>query len=236
MDAPGRHTKTPDRHEDSSQKLRNVSLVLSGALIVIYVLQLLFPGLNTFALVASEVWSEPWTMVTSMFLHSTDDYMHLLNNLLFLAMFGFILENTIGTKRFLQLYLAAGLFANLSAFTFYPNSSVLGASGAISGVIGAIAVIRPRTVGFIGYIPVPMWAALLWWVGFNFLGSLGTGGSTAFEAHLYGLFFGALYGLFIRWKHPHVAQELRKQDDDEDDWDWDDEDVDIEEWEREHMM
>lgn len=215
--------------------MRYTSLILAGVIVVVYVLQLLFPPLNELAFVAAEFWERPWTLFTSMFLHSPQDFMHLMNNLFFLIMFGFMLENTIGTHRFLKLYVAAGLFAGLSAFTFYPNTPVLGASGAISGVIGAIAVLKPRGVGFIGYIPVPMWAALGWWVGFNLLGTMGTGGGTAFEAHLYGLFYGAAYGLFMRKRHPHIAEEIRKQDGD-DDWDWDDEDIDIEEWERKHMM
>ncbi len=219
---------------EDGQRLRYTSLILCGIIIAVYMLQIMYAPLNELAFVAANVWQEPWTVVTSIFLHSPTDYMHLLNNLLFLALFGFMLENQIGTRRFLALYLAAGLFANLSAFTFYPTSPVLGASGAISGVIGAIAVLKPRGVGFIGYIPVPMWMALAWWIGFNLLGTMATDAGIAFEAHLYGLFFGAAYGLFMRKKHPHMAEELRKQDDDE--FEWDDEDVDIDEWEREHMM
>ncbi len=228
--------------------VRYASLVLVAVIVGIYLLQILFPGASrNFALHVPTFWQEPWTIITSMFLHSTGDYMHLLNNMYFLAVFGFILENVIGTKRFLQLFISSGIFAGLSAFLFYTDSIVWGASGAISGIIAAIAIIKPHSVGLLYGLPVPMWVALAGWIGSNMIQSvelltmLGatvtdpTSGGTAFMAHLFGLFFGITYGLFIRRKHSDIAGELRRYDEHKDDWEWDDEDVDIEEWERKHM-
>jgi membrane associated rhomboid family serine protease len=236
-----------EAYVETENDVRYASLVLSAGIIGIYVLEMLFPAAATdFALHVPTFWQEPWTIITSMFLHSTSDYMHLLNNLYFLAIFGFILENTIGTKRFLRLFLAAGIFANLAAFSFYTDSIVWGASGAISGIIAAIAIIKPRSVGLLYGLPVPMWVALIGWVGSNIIQSteilvlLGatitepTGGGTAFMAHIYGLAFGIGYGLFIRKRHPHIRDELRRTDE-PDKWEWDDADIDIEEWERKHM-
>lgn len=231
---------------ETDNRVRYASLILSAGVIAIYLLELMFPAAaHDFALYVPTFWQEPWTLITSIFLHSTSDYMHLLNNLYFLAVFGFILENTIGTKRFLTLFLAAGIFAGLSAFTFYPTSPVWGASGAISGIIAALAIIKPRSPGLLYGLPVPMWLALGGWVGSNLVQStefwllIGAtitdtaSGGTAFEAHLYGLFFGIVYGLFIRRKHPNVAAELRRKR--RESWQWDDEDVDLDEWEQQHM-
>lgn len=208
----------------ADDRVHYAALVISAVIIGIYVLEHVFTGaVGQFMFVASAFLEEPWTIITSIFLHNPDDYMHLLNNLFFLVVFGFMLENIIGTKRFLTMYIAAGIFANLSAFTFYPTTPVLGASGAISGIVAALAVIRPRTIGLFWGVPMPMWVVLIGWIGINAIG-FGSDASIAFEAHLYGLFFGALYGMFIREKHS-----LHRHDDDEDP------DIDIKEWEREYM-
>lgn len=234
-----------EEYVTTGDQIRYGSLLLCAVIVGIYVLELMFPGAaRDFALHVPTFWQEPWTLITSMLLHSTTDYMHLLNNLYFLAIFGFILENTIGTKRFFTLFFTAGIFAGLAAFTFYTDSIVWGASGAISGILAAIAIIKPRAVGLLYGLPVPMWVALIGWVGSNVVQSpeilvllgatvSGPGGGTAFMAHLYGLFFGIVYGLFIRKRHPHLAEELRSGR--EEKWHWDDEDIDIDEWEREHM-
>lgn len=204
-------------------RVKYSSLVLSGAIIAIYVLQLSFPPVTELSFVAADFFSEPWTIVTSVFLHSPSDFMHLLNNLFFLAVFGFMLENIIGTRKFLGLFVVSGVLANLSAFAFYPTTPVLGASGAISGVIAALAVIRPRDIGLFWGVPVPMWAALIGWIVTNAAGAAATGGNVAFEAHLYGLFVGAMIGLLLRREHAAVKDDA------------DEPDIDIEEWEEEYM-
>lgn len=207
-----------------ARQVRYTSLVLAAVLLLIFVVERLFLPLDLFMFVAADALERPWTMVTSVFVHS--DYMHLLNNLFFLAVFGFIMENTVGTKKFLIAFAAAGLFANLAAFTFYPTTPTLGASGAISGVIAALAVIRPRAVGLFWGAPVPMWVALIGWIATNLIGFAGTGGNIAYEAHLYGLVVGIAYGLYIRRTHS-----FGRNDDDRDD----EIDIDVEAWEREYM-
>lgn len=204
-------------------QLRYSSLVLVAGMVAIYLLELLVPGIaDMFSFVAADFTRAPWTIVTSIFLHSPGDYMHLLNNMFFLAVFGFMLENIVGTRRFLALFLGTGIVANLSAFTFYPTSQVLGASGAVSGIVAALAAIRPRTVGLLWGVPVPMWVAFLGWVFLNWAG-LGGGGNVAFAAHLYGLGAGLLAGIYLRRDHA-------PEPDEEDDLD-----IDIEAWEERYM-
>ncbi|MDY6765864.1 MAG: rhomboid family intramembrane serine protease, partial [Candidatus Nanohaloarchaea archaeon] len=187
--------------------VRYTSLLLAAAIILVYLLQLVFPGLTGLSFVAAEFGAAPWTIITSLFLHDPGDYMHLLNNLFFLAVFGFMLENIIGTRRFLGLFLGGGVLANLSAFIFYPGSPVLGASGAISAVVAALAVIRPRDMGLFWGVPAPMWAVLLGWVATNLAGAAATGGGIAFEAHLFGLAAGTASGLFLQDEHSREREE-----------------------------
>lgn len=204
-------------------EVRYSSLVLSAGIVLVYLLELVVPATLDLAFVAAAFPMEPWTILTSVFLHDPGDYMHLLNNLFFLAVFGFMLENIIGTEKFLALFLSAGIFANLSAFTFYPDAAVLGASGAISAVVAALAAVRPRTTGLLWGVPVPMWVALLGWIGLNAVGTAGTGGGIAFEAHLYGLGYGLLAGLFLRREHSRPADDREEPE------------VDVEAWEEEYM-
>jgi membrane associated rhomboid family serine protease len=89
-----------------------------------------------------------WQLVTYMFLHSTQSIFHILFNLFALWMFGGEVENSLGSARFLKLYLCSGIGAGLFHLLFFPHSShpVLGASGAIYGVMVAFAVLFPTRV------------------------------------------------------------------------------------------
>src|SRR3989339_986974 len=106
---------------------RNYVFWLIGICVIIFILQSFIPYINdNFTLVSSRVLNEPWMLITSMFLHG--DLVHLLNNMLALFIFGMILENSIGSKRFLIVYFVSGVFAGLIASFFY--NAALGASGA----------------------------------------------------------------------------------------------------------
>lgn len=207
--------------------MRYTALLLSAVIVAVYGMEWGAPWLvDVFGFQAEAFLRKPWTIVTSLLLHDAYDYMHLLNNLFFLTVFGFILENQIGTRRFLTLFVAGGIFANLSAFIFYPGSTVIGASGAISAIVAALAVSRPRQVGLLWGVPVPMWAVLIGWVGFNLLG-VGASGGIAFEAHLFGLAFGAGYGvLVLDREHRDGRDEVERGE----------VDVDVEAWEEEYML
>ena len=112
-----------------------------------------------------------WTPLTSMFLHG--GWGHLLGNLLFFWVFGNNVEDSMGRVRFLVFYLLCGVIAAGSHIVLDPRSAIptVGASGAISGVLGAYLVLYPRVrvrmlfwfLLFIKVIRVPAWAVLLWW-------------------------------------------------------------------------
>src|SRR3989344_6545405 len=178
-------------------KNKYYALKITGILILILIVQLLFKNFTElFVLDSSKVIIRPWTLVTSIFLHGS--LAHLMLNGFALALFGSILENIIGSKRFLVLFFIGGIFANIPSIIFY-NSS-LGASGAIFGVLGTLTVLRPKMTIWMNLMPVPMWLAAIIWALQDIFGvfvpSYEPG--VANFAHLGGVFFGLIYGFYVK--------------------------------------
>src|SRR5215207_7054002 len=147
------------------------------------------------------------TLLVSMFMHGS--LMHLLGNMLFLWIFGDNIEDDLGHGRYTAFYLATGVLASLahvvSTFTFGDNPFIpsLGASGAISGVMGGYLVMHPhRQVRVIilrmlttvpGYVAVGMWFILQLISAYGVLGrGLEAGGGVAFMAHIGGFIAGVV--------------------------------------------
>ncbi len=140
-------------------------------------------------------------LFSSMFLHA--GILHLAGNMLFLWIFGDNVEDFLGHAKYLLFYLICGIGAGL-AHTFTNLASTvpaLGASGAISAVMGAYMVLYPRsrvlTLVFIFLVPIPAVIILGWWFLLQFLGGLGsvgaqTSGGVAWWAHIGGFLLGAL--------------------------------------------
>ncbi len=151
-------------------------------------------------------------LFTSMFLHGS--WMHLIGNLWFLWIFGNNVEDAMGRLRFLVFYPLTGLAAAAAQVALTPASPVpmVGASGAISGVMGAYLVLFPNVrvwtfvpLGFFfTSIALPAWTMLVYWLALQFLsGVLTLGGESvggvAFWAHIGGFVAGlALVKLFAR--------------------------------------
>ena len=120
------------------------------------------------------------TPITSMFLHGS--WGHILGNALFFYVFGNNIEDSMGPGRFLVFYLLCGVVAAGVHVLTSPTSPVptVGASGAISGILGAYLVLYPHArvnilfffIIFIRVIPVPAWMALLWWFGWQLIAAL----------------------------------------------------------------
>ena len=115
-----------------------------------------------------------FTPLTSMFLHGS--WSHLLGNCLFFWVFGNNIEDSMGRLRFVVFYLLCGLAAALAHVAVDPASAVptVGASGAISGVMGAYLILYPRVrvnMFFppLFFIALPAWLVLLWWFGLQVL-------------------------------------------------------------------
>lgn len=122
---------------------------------------------------------------------------HLFNNLFFIGLFGTLFELLTSRKIFIYTFFVSAIFANLSAFIFYTDSAIIGASGGAMGLLSALAVYRPKKIGLALGVPVPMWAVLIIYILINSAG-LGVETGTAYEAHLFGLVTGALIGLGLR--------------------------------------
>lgn len=151
------------------------------------------------------------SLVTSMFLHG--GWMHLIGNMLYLWIFGNNIEDAMGHGRFIVFYLTCGILAALTHAVTAPSSTVpmVGASGAISGVLGAYLLLYPRAqvmvlipLGFFSQLTcIPAGFVLAFWFVLQLLSggaSVGRGGGgVAWFAHVGGFVAGmALVGLFKR--------------------------------------
>jgi membrane associated rhomboid family serine protease len=153
------------------------------------------------------------SVLEAMFIHS--GWLHLLGNMLFLVIFGNNIEDRFRKVPYLLFYLLCGYIAAYG-FAFANQSSVeplIGASGAIAGVLGAYLVLYPRArvwslLPFLFFIPVriPAWLVLGSWFVLQWVYSAGYAasgaGSVAYLAHVFGFLFGAVIGLFVRAASP----------------------------------
>jgi membrane associated rhomboid family serine protease len=192
-----------------------VSLIVANALVFLYMVALPEDRLQTFVAAYAVVpasFSLP-TLVTSQFLHA--GWMHIIGNMLYLWIFGDNVEDRLGHVRFLLFYLGAGALAAVLQLLFSPLSTVpmLGASGAIAGVMGAYFVLYPQSrvltaifvLIFFDLVEIPAVFFLGIWFLMQLLsgvGSIGAGsagqGGTAFWAHVGGFVFGVGTGVVLR--------------------------------------
>lgn len=145
------------------------------------------------------------TLITSMFMHG--NWAHLLGNMLYLWIFGDNLENRLGHSRYLGFYLLCGILASLShvfaTAAFSPQNMLipsLGASGAISGVMGGYLLLFPKSRVRVllgrGIVQVPAFVALGVWIVFQVISGMGMlggeeqGGGVAYAAHIGGFVAG----------------------------------------------
>lgn len=145
---------------------------------------------------------EPWRMITSVFTHSTGFVFHILLNMYTLWIFGQMLERLLGKARFLTLYLASGLAGSLGVMFWAPHDTfVVGASGAIFGLLGAFLVIQRKLGGET--------TQLLVLVGVNLVIGFLPGMSISWQAHLGGLLGGALLGFIFVQTRKYTQKRLQ---------------------------
>jgi len=155
------------------KNIKFYSLWLAFIMIAIFALQNLpgIPGLTeTFILNNKALTNyQYYRFLTAIFLHGS--ITHLLFNLFALLFFGLTLEKLIGSNKFLFTFLFTGIIANIISVNFY-NSS-LGASGAIYGIIGAVAIIRPMMMVWTFGLIMPMFLASILYITADILRTLG---------------------------------------------------------------
>ncbi len=160
------------------------------------------------AFIPARFWSSPYIglnlirLLVSMFLHG--GWLHLGGNMLYLWIFGDNLEKVMGHARFLMFYLACGIAAGLAHIFFSGASNVptVGASGAISGVLGGYLVLFPRNHVRVlmrgGIVAMPAIAVLGFWIVIQLVNGIGSlavtteSGGVAYMAHIGGFVAGAV--------------------------------------------
>ncbi|MBM3761977.1 MAG: rhomboid family intramembrane serine protease [Acidobacteria bacterium] len=219
----------PLRDSEQSQSRPYITMILIAINLLVFAYQLSLDGfsLNHFF----ETWGtvpgrlEPITLLTAMFLHG--GWMHLLGNVWFLWVFGDNIEDILGRANFLTFYLLSGLGGGLAHVAFNSGSMIpaIGASGAISGVMGAYLMRFPKSriqtllFFFVFATTIEVQASLMigyWFVvqlfsGFGQLASSSaTGGGTAWFAHIGGFVAGlALIRILPQRPAWRIRQEYR---------------------------
>lgn len=196
-----------DDHEIRSTPVVTYGLIALNALVFVYELSIgrnLDAFLVNWGTIPREIvhGQDLYTLFSSMFLHG--GFGHILGNMLFLKVFGDNVEDRFGSGSFLVFYLVTGLAAGLAHVFINPTSTIpsIGASGAISGVLGAYILLfrsnRVRVLLFYSVVEVPAWMMIGFWAAQQFIATLGdiarteeTGG-VAYAAHAGGFVAGLI--------------------------------------------
>jgi membrane associated rhomboid family serine protease len=205
----------PLRDENPTTRLPVVTIALIAVNAAVFLLQAIRPqglelaalrfGAVPFAVTHFRSVAEPAaipplvTLLTSMFVHGS--LFHLLGNMLFLWIFGNNIEDRLGPVRFVPFYLVCGIAASLTHILAHPGSEIpmIGASGAIAGVLGAYWLVYPRArvktfiflLFYIDVVPIPAGIVLGLWFLLQIF-NVGMGGGVAWFAHVGGFLTGIL--------------------------------------------
>lgn len=178
--------------------------------VVVFVAQLAFPQITReLMLVPAAVLSRPWTALSYMFLHG--GLWHLVFNMIALYFFGPRVEARLGAKKFLWLYFISGVTAAALSFVFTPRAAIVGASGAVFGVLLAFAMYWPRERIYIwAVLPIEArWLVIILAVTSLWFGLSGQAGGVAHFAHLGGFLGGWGYLKWSELRSP--ARKFRKK-------------------------
>jgi membrane associated rhomboid family serine protease len=209
-----------------------VTYVLIALNVLVYIYEFLLSDrqlsafFNDWAVIPDEISNGQayYTILTAAFLHGS--WFHLGSNMLFLWIFGDNVEDVMGHARYLIFYLLTAVGASLAQVFIDPNSTVpmVGASGAISGVLAAYIVLFPRgrivTLIVLGVFftatMLPAWVMIGYWIvlqvisGVGSLGGMQDGGGVAFFAHIGGFIAGLVLVWFFRDKQRQEAQRIAR--------------------------
>ena len=198
----------------------NAAYLFLAVMWVVFFLQLILirtaPALHELVFVLSSNHPEyVWTWFTAVFAHG--GFGHIVVNSIVLYFFGPVVERRIGTQKFVALFFVAGVAAGLSqvgtAIVVGEFSAVVGASGAIMGIMGLLTVLNPNLRVYLYFIlPVPLWLLTIGFALYSVFIALGGGigaGGVAHLAHLVGLGIGLLYGERLRQQGERGPEQLQ---------------------------
>ena len=182
-------------------------LVLIGLNLIFFILLLFKDTLIDILALQPSTWTEhPWAVLTSVFTHQR--FWHILANMFTLFFLGSYLNHMIGDKKFLAIYFVGGIAGSFFFILFRlytpignPYDWVIGASGAIFAVAGALTAIAPKMKVLVFPIPapIPLWVAIIG--GFLLMSFLP---GVAWESHLGGLIVGLIAGFVLRKRRRNV--------------------------------
>ena len=177
--------------------LKSTTLILILICLIFFFLESAPGFIEAFYFIPSEAFERPWTFVTSIFLHA--GFEHLFFNMFGLFMFGLYLERRISRRDYILIFLLAGIVGNFGYMltAFDKNIPAVGASGAIYGIMGCLAVLEPYAMVYVGYLPMPMIAAAFFWAFIEFIGIF-IPSNIAHGSHLFGLIVGIGFGIYLR--------------------------------------
>lgn len=175
------------------------SLVILAICVIVFFIKLIDENFvyNYLALNPDYLMQRPWTLITHMFVHANFD--HLFWNMLFLFFFGVELERRVGETRFLAIYILSGIVAAVAQMLI-SGGVLVGASGALYGVLGCLAIIAPEIRVLLFFI-IPLsirWAVVLF--ALVDFASIGAADNIAHMAHIAGLLVGLAFGYALQRK------------------------------------
>jgi membrane associated rhomboid family serine protease/Zn-finger nucleic acid-binding protein len=203
------------------RRLPGATLALIGSLFFVFALQMIVNSTgggrvyDFLVLVPAEIRAgrELWTLLTSTFLHA--GFVHILGNVYFLYVFGDNVEDSLGSLRFLIVYFTAGLAGAIlqAGLQSDPRIPSLGASGAVSGILGAYLVLFPRVKLYQVLFFFRIRLGVIWyiglWMAFNLLMALSGAEGVAWMAHIGGFIAGVVIGR--RYRLRPLVEVLRQQ-------------------------
>ena len=200
----------------TEDKMSFASIKIAIICILIFMLQLIYPNLtNEFALSREHVLIHPWILITYMFLHGS--VQHIFYNMFALVMFGLILESIIKSRNFLIVYFLSGIISGIISLFFY--NSVIGASGAIFGIIGCLTTLRPKITVIAFGVPMPIIIASAMWIFLDIVGIIYPD-NIAHMGHISGFAFGLIAGLILRKYFSSIRKREKSHINDQEIEDW----------------
>ena len=176
--------------------IKTAAIPLIALNVFVFILQAILGNhfTNSLMLASADIPSRPWIIITHIFLHGSVN--HLLFNIYALFIFGPLLEQRIGAKRFIFLYVLSGAIAGFLSSFFYDFA--LGASGAIMGIIGTLIILMPDLQLLMFFVmPMPLWVAGIVYAAIDAFGILFPSG-IGNVAHLAGMASGLAYGIHLK--------------------------------------
>ncbi|MBI5332539.1 MAG: rhomboid family intramembrane serine protease [Candidatus Aenigmarchaeota archaeon] len=181
-----------------------LTIILILIIIAVFIIEVFsFPlfGLTTeqffdeYGFSTNNLLTRPWVIITSIFMHG--DITHLLSNIIVLAFFGMALEEEIGWKRTLLIFMIGAFAGQLfSVFYYGPGEISIGASAGIFGLIGVGILVAPFSFGFPN--PMPLGLLGIIYAVYNIAGVFSGPSDISYIAHLGGLFAGLVFGFYYK--------------------------------------